>query len=465
MKLLYTAALSFLITLPSLSQVTTPSPLGDGRGVGLYTLEQCLDSALANNRNLKNAAIEIERAREQKSAIYTKYFPEISASATAFHAFDKMIKGDGTYPQELSAFESVMPGISQMVGQSWEISELNRGYMASVSVMQPIYAGGQIHTRNELCALEQDIVALQLQMKEKEVVEKVTENYWQIAQLQYNLQTLDAADRQLKAVCDRVELCVKAGVTTSNDLLKVKLRQQELLSNRLKVENGMHILKMLLAQQCGIKGSFDISLPQSTDILSSEFVDAQTTATTRQEYQLAQKAVEAEKLQVKLERAKCLPTVAVGVMGTNVGLGGLSENVRRNMNTNITNGIALATVSIPISEWWTGSHSIRRQRLKVKQAENDRQEALENLAIDIESAWSNLQEAMKQVNVAETSVEQATENLRQSTEKYNAGTEDITDLLDAETLHRQAQNNLSSAFASYQVALKKYQLKVGSINY
>lgn len=59
-------------------------------------------------------------------------------------------------------------------------------------------------------------------------------------------------------------------------------------------------------------------------------------------------------------------------------------------------------------------------------------------------------------------VKQSEENLRQSNAKYKAGTEDLTDLLDAETLHRQSQNNLSSAFAAYQITMEKYKLKVSS---
>lgn len=436
-------------------------------GVGLcanaqntYTLEQCLDSARANNIKLKNAALEIRMAKEQKSEAFTKYFPEISASATAFYAFDKLIKGAGTYPEEIAAFESIMPGISAMVGQPVDLAELDRGYNVSLSVMQPLFAGGQIATGNKLANLQKDVMQLQLQLKEKDVVEQVSENYWQIAQLKYNLKTLEAANRQVQAVLDQVDQFVKAGVTTSNDLLKVQLRQHELRSNRLKVENGIRVLSLLLAQQCGIKADFDIYLPQDTDVQSPDLVDASSAAAMRQEYQLATKNVEAQQLQMKMERGKCLPSLAVGVMGMNMGVGGLSDIARRNADTNITNGLVMATASVPLSAWWGGSHAIRRQKMKVQQAQNDRQEALEMLTIDIESACSNLYEAQEQVRVAESAVRQSEENLRQSNAKYSAGTEDLTDLLDAETLHRQSQNNLSSAIAAYQVALMKYKLKV-----
>lgn len=436
-----------------------------------YTLEQCLDSAKTNNRKLQNAALDIQMAKEQKAEAYTKYFPEISTSVTAFHAFDKLIKGDGTYPAELAAFESFMPGISQMVGQSFEVHELNRGYAATLSVMQPLYAGGQIATGNKLARLQSEVMQLQLQLKEKEVIEKVSENYWQIAQLKYSLLTLDAADHQLQAVYDELEQRVKAGIVLDNDLLKISLRRHELRSNRLKVENGIRVLQLLLAQQCGIKGVFDISLPsalnQKPSTLSlqpAEIADPISAASMRQEYELALKCVKAEQLQVKMERGKCLPTVAVGVVGSNVGIGGLSENVRKMMDPNISNGIAMATVSIPISQWWGGSHAIRRQKMKAQQAENDRQEALEMLTVDIVSAWSNLQEAIEQVAVAQTAVKQAEENMRHSLAKYKAGTEPLSDLLDAETLQRQSQDNLHTAFANYQLAKTKYTLKVGQLN-
>ena len=88
---------------------------------------------------------------------------------------------------------------------------------------------------------------MQYAMQEKEVVQKVTENYWQIANLTYNLQTIDAAEVQLKAIYEQVNNFIETGVTTGNALLKVKLRQQELASNRLQLENAIHVLTLLLA--------------------------------------------------------------------------------------------------------------------------------------------------------------------------------------------------------------------------
>lgn len=421
-------------------------------------LDECISLALQNNRSLQNAALDIEAGKEQQKEMRAKYLPEISANALAFHAFDKLIKGDGTYPQEIAALETAMPGISQLAGESFSFAELNRGYSASLSAMLPLYAGGQITNANKLARVGSEIASLQQLLTQKEVVQKVTENYWQIVQLKYNLQTLDAAQHQLDAVQQQVSDFVETGVTTRNALLKVHLRQQELASNRLKVQNADRLLRMLLAQQIGVK-EVDIQIPDKEPLYAPPSL-ADNSSHLRPELQMASKAVEAQNLQVKLEQGKYLPTVAVGVMGFHSGFGGLSENVRSYANTDMTNGIALASVSIPISGWFGGTHAIRRAKIKLQQTQNDYLNAQEQLRIDTESSRLSAVEAYEQIKIAQASVEEAAENLRMATELYHAGRSTITDLLDAETLNRQSRNNLSSAIAAYQVKLADYRRKV-----
>lgn len=422
------------------------------------SLDSCISYAVKNNRSLQNAYLDIQAGKEQQKEMKMKYLPEISANVMAFRAFDELIKGDGNYPQEIAALEGAIPGISQMVGQPYSFAELNRGYSASVSAMLPLYAGGQITTANKLAKVGSEVAELQQVLSEKDVVQKVTENYWQIVQLKHNLQTLDAAQEQLDAVMRQVSDFVETGVTTNNALLKVRLRKQELESNRIKVQNADRILRMLLSQQIGVK-DVDVQIPDDDPTIALP-IWSQDSTYVRTELQLASKAVEAQRLQVKLERGKCLPTVAVGVMGFHTGMGGLSDNVRNDVDDKITNGLALATVSVPISAWFGGSHAIRRAKIKLQQTQNDYQNAQEQLGIDTEAARLNTVEAYEQILIARTSVDEAAENLRMATDQYRVGSTTITDLLDAETLNRQSQNNLSSAIANYQIKLADYIRKV-----
>lgn len=409
------------------------------------SLDQCIAMARQNNRTLRNAALDILSAKEQQQEAYTKYFPQVKANVTAFRAFDKMVKGD----------------LTALMRQPLTLEELDRGYGATVSITEPLYAGGQITAANKLSDLMTDINALQHSLTEKDVVQKVTENYWQIAQIKYNLRTIEAAERQMDAVCQDVNNFVTAGVTTRNALLKVKMRQKELESNRLKLENADHVLRMLLAQQIGAQGTIDIALPASHDAVQPRHADTADAVQGREELSLAQKNVEAHWLQVKMERAKLLPTIAVGVTGYHTGFGGLSDLAKSSIESTTTNGVALATLSIPLSDWWGGTHAVRRAKNRATQALGDYLDAQEKLAIDIESSWSNLAEAYQQIDLAKATGDEAAENLRMSLAHYRAGAETLSDLLDAETLNRQAQDSLAAAIATYHIRLADYQRKTG----
>ncbi len=427
------------------------------------TLEQCLERARQNNHELRNAAFEIEAASEQKKEAFTNYFPRISANVLAFRCFDELVKADGTYPQEIGAIsDQFIP----LIGTPFSISELNRGYSVAATLVQPLYHGGQIVYGNKLAKVQQDVMTLKQQLTEKEVLQKVTECYWQLACVRYNLSTIEAAEKQVEAVMAQVELFLKAGVTTRNSSLKVRLRQQELSSNRLKLENADHVLRLLLAQQIGIEPAvadkdFDIIVEDKAVEQPIEAMGGALSLSPnhREELQLLGKAVEAQALQVKIERGKHLPHLAVGLAGYHIGLGGFSDGAKSYLHTNMNNGLVFGTLSIPISDWWGGSYAMKRQKIKLQQAKDEQENARQMLQIDIERAWTTLQEAYKQTQIAQASCDEAAENLRMSTDQYRMSTCTLTDLLDAETLNRRAQNDLAQAKANYQIALADYRRK------
>ena len=427
------------------------------------TLEQCLERAKQNNHELRNAALEIEAATEQKREAFTNYFPRISANVMAFRCFDELVKADGTYPKEIAA---ISMQFAPLIGTPFSISELNRGYAVSGTLVQPLFHGGQIVYGNKLARVQEDVMTLKQQLTEKDVLQKVTECYWKLAQVRYNLSTIEAAEKQLDAVMAQVENFLKAGVTTRNSQLKVRLRQQELSSNRLKLENADHVLRLLLAQQIGIEPAeadknFDIILEDKPIEQPIEATGGALSLSPghREELQLMGKAVDAQKLQVKMERGKYLPHLAVGLAGYHTGLGGFSDKAKGYLPSNLNNGLVFGTLSIPLSDWWGGFHAIKRQKIKLQQAKNDQENARQMLQIDIERAWTNLQEAYKQTQIAQTSCEEAAENLRMTTDQYRMSTCTLTDLLDAETLNRRAQNDLAGAKAAYQTALAEYRRK------
>ena len=84
--------------------------------------------------------------------------------------------------------------------------------------------------------------------------------------------------------------------------------------------------------------------------------------------------------------------------------------------------MGFATVTVPLTGWWGGSHAIKKEKLQVKNTENQLADQRELLVIRMKNAWNGVNEAYEQMKIARLSIEQSTENLRLNTDYYKAGT-------------------------------------------
>ena len=120
-----------------------------------------------------------------------------------------------------------------------------------------------------------------------------------------------------------------------------------------------------------------------------------------------------------------------------------------------------ATVKIPLSSWWEASHILKERKCKEQIAKNNRQNNSELLLLQIQKTWNDLDEAYKQIEVANETIRQAAENLRINSDNYKGGIVNISDMLEAQAMLQQAKDQLSDARASYKVKLVSYMQVTG----
>ena len=403
-----------------------------------YTLEQILDSALHNNIAIRNAQLGIEAAQQQRKEAFTKYFPSVSAAGVWFNATKDMAKmtvnpGEMLSPQAVQDLAEVLPASAlAALATPTSITMLRKGVIGTVSAIQPVFAGGQIVNGNRLAKVGEDVSKIQLELSENEVEKTAEQYFWQLASVQEKLKTILAAD-----------------------MLQVQLRENEIASQKLKIENAITLVRMLLGQYCGLTHdtAFEIVVPdmnQPENILPTSIEEGQEVKLLP-EYQLLAKQVEAAKLQRKLAVVQNLPSVGVGV----------GYNYHNLLDNDRSFGLVFATVNIPISDWWGGSHAIKRKKIEVQKAEEQLEDNTQLLQIRMQNAWNGVQESYQQLLLAQRSIEQAQENLRLNRNYYNAGTSKMSDLLQAQLLFQQAQDKRTDAFSDYHNKLLEYKHSIG----
>ena len=424
------------------------------------SLQQLKDSALQNNFSIRSARLNIDAAQQQRKETFTKYFPNISGTGFWFNANKGMAKMDidpsGMISPEMGATLAQLfpPEALAALANPVSISMMKNGTVGSLMAVQPVFAGGQIVNGNKLAKVGEEVSRLQLQLSENEVEKTVEQYYWQLVSLQEKTRTIDAVDTLLRDIHKDVDVAIRAGVAMRNDLLQVQLRQNDIASQRLKLQNGISILRLLLAQYCGLQNnSFDIVLPQADQqgqIHSAPNREGEGLSLLP-EYQLLGKQVEAASLQKKLAVGQNLPSVAVGAGYTYHNL----------LDNDRTFGMLFATVSVPISDWWGGSHAVKRRKLEQQKAVEQLEDNSQLLLIRMQKAYNDVVEAQQQIQLAQQSIEQAEENLRLNRNYYQAGTSRMSDLLEAQLLYQQARDKHTDAFADLQNKLLEYRQATG----
>lgn len=431
----------------------------------VLTLEQCKDLALQNSTQVKNAELSVEIAKQQKKEAFSNYFPSISATGSGFSANKPIISME----MDMSAMmkpmmdvftPAILWGIQQGApidpnalaalsnGEPQKIEMLKNGMIAGIQATQPIFAGGQIVNGNRLTKAGMEVCELQKLISENELLLETERYYWQIVSLNEKMKTIENSEKMLSNILSDVKVAVEAGLTTRNDLLRVELEQNKVESGKLKIENGLQMLKMALGQKIGISAdSFDIQQPElevTIPIFKLSVEENFRNLQNRPEYKLLDKSVEVARLQHNMEVGKNLPTIAVGA-GYNY------LNFDMNKNDGMKNNFAMcfATISIPITDWWGGSHAVKRKKLEMKQAEYTKKENAELLLQQIQSVQNGLNETYQQVLLAKKSILSAEENLKISQDNYNAGVIALSGLLEAQNLLQQSCDQFTESVTQY----------------
>ncbi len=402
----------------------------------LLTLNQCIELSLANNVAVRNSANNTAAAVELSKEAFTKYFPEISASGAMFWTHNDVL--------QYNLLDII------------ELGLIDKGKMAGIQAMQPVFMGGQIVNGNKLAHVGEEVARLRQQQSNDELRLNTETLYWKLATLKATRHALEAAIATLDTLDNQVQVAVDAGVAMRNDLLKVQLRRNTYRTEMVDLDNGIKLVKMLLGQYMGQGTGFefdiDVAVPEKVPEFPSQlYVPAETALPMTVDYRLLQKNVEACKLEKRIEVGKHLPQVAVGA-------GWFYHDI---LKQNHNFGAVMIAVNIPLSGWWGGSHAIKRKQLAVDNAQNELTDLGEKLQIEMQDKWNNLTAAYRKMGIAMEGIGESKENLRLNRLYYEAGISTITDLLEAEASNKESLDSYIAAYGAFRVARSAYLISIG----
>ena len=417
----------------------------------MLTLEECRNLAIQNNKELQISGEKIKMADNEKKAAFTKYFPQLSANgAYMWNQKDINLLDMGALSSSLSSslgglaqlpmIQHLMSGVNDM--QHLDVQNI---WVGNVSLVQPVFMGGKIVNYNQITKFAKQLAESMNNLQLQDLIYKTDETYWQVISL-VNKKLADAYVDLLRKMDSDVTAMIYEGVATEADGLSVKVKLNEAEMAQTKVENGLALTRMLLAQICGLSLEEDLSLadekldnfPVETTQASADLNEA---FMNRNELRSLDLATKIYKRKERIALAEMLPNVALAanyfVTNPNV-FNGFKNDFAGMFNVGVM-------VKVPLSGWWEGTYRRNSAKAETRIKTLEWQDAREKIELQVNQSVYKVNEAGKKLIASSRNMENAEENLRRANFGFEEGVIPALNLMEAQTAWVSARSSLIDA--------------------
>lgn len=398
------------------------------------SLQESRQAALSYSYSLKNSELRINSAKSDVVASKSDFLPTVSATGVGFYGFRDFV-----------------PAMPPLLDKG-----INNLYLVGVTGTQTLYAGGKIKTGNQLAALQLEVSQIRRKQSADSVVLLTEQKYWNLVNIQEQQKTLLVNEILLNSVLKTQKDMLTSGLIAGNDLLRVKVQLSELMVNKSRLQNGHRVALLDFSMYTGI--TFD-SLLLMADTLDKRnmpvlpSLSPDTSLSQNSNYLLLNKRITGETLQTRLAKGDNLPSLALGISGSQVGAinGGIGSNF---------SPAGFITLSVPISSglWGRGKQKVAQRKISEEIAKNDFRDGQNQIKVGITRYWYDIKDQLTQISFAKDNLELATENLKVNQDNYKSGLATVSDVLDAQAAYQQASSTVVTAFADfyYKTAIYNY---------
>jgi outer membrane protein len=401
----------------------------------VLTVEHAVALALTHNRQVTNAALEVEKAGDNIAAARTRRWPSLNFSIRGTHNLTSesyTIKAG-----QLGAFPATgpIPATDVKLKSASGVS----GFL-STEVALPLSQQYRIGLGIQQLELGQDLSGQELRARRQQTGYEVKQAYYRVLQAQSALAATQETLTFLRELEQVVERYVREQTALASDSLDVKTRlaraEHEALAQRNALASQKEQLNHLLGRD--LRMPFRVS---ETPPLSPTEVDTSTARARalaqRPEARIAHLKIQNAESDVRIKRAEYLPDVSAVV------------SYARPLNTSfIPSQIASAGIQLQweFFDWGRKQRELAERGRTLTQARNEEREARGRVELDVNTRMRTLTEARSLLRVEKLGQDTAREKLRVTMDRYRQQAALVSDTL-------QAQSALADATHRYQHAL------------
>ena len=425
----------------------------------ILSLDSCRNLAIQNNKELRITQEKINAAHYNKKAAFTNYLPKfdimgtymrtqkeisllndeqknsISNIGTATGAqlqeqFQQLAAANPILVTLLEPLQGMIPGLTtglNGVGQNLVDAfrtDTRNMFAGAATLTQPLFMGGKIIAYNKITRYAEQLAQMQHATGMEDLILNTDKAYWQVVSLVNKKKLAESYLKLLETLDSDIDKMIAEGVATKADGLSVKVKKNEAEVTLLKVENGLNLSKMVLCQICGLPLDTDISLEdENMENLTLPNLYTESNVNTALENRHELKSLE---LASQIYRQKVV-------------------------------------LKIPVFHWGEGIYKVRAAKAEANIARYQLEDVKEKVELQVTQSSYKVNEATKQLHMAEQNMDKAEENLRYATLGFKEGVIPTSNVLEAQTAWLSAQSGKIDAQIDMKMSELYLQKSMGTL--
>ena len=456
----------------------------------VVTLDSCRHMALRNNKEIQQAALAIDKAGYQRKEAAAAYLPQFDLTAGYIYNSRKvsLIKEDqmlptksfnmqtGTYDYNLvidprsgaplQVNGQYVPSTVALLPKSGLTYNIHSLMGGALTVTQPIYMGGKITAMNQITELAQQLAREMHESKVEDVIYNVDAAYWQVVSLCAKQKLALSYVNLLQSLSKDVTAMVNEGVATRANQLAVDVKLNEANVDLTKVDNGVTLSRMLLAQLCGLPVNTLMTLAdENRDELGATLaptnINMDEVYDKRHDIRSLDLATKIYDQQVKVARSEMMPKLAA-VAALHATNPNSYDGFENRFGAAFSVG---ATLRVPLWHWGGLSNKVKAAQVEADVKRLELADAKDKIELQVNQATFRYQEAFKTWEATKANLAQADENLRIAEIAFKEGMGTLDDVLTAQTAWLKANSEKIDAEIDVQLTHEYLNKVRGNMNY
>lgn len=429
--------------------------------LGAVSLDSCRNMALRNNKTIRVAEENVRGAGYTRQAAKAAYLPGIDFSGTYMYNqhqiellgsdaklptmtfnpitqkydYNVVIDPSTLQPVVDPATGSPIPTEVAVIPKEAMSYDTHNVFAGAFTLTQPIFMGGQIRALNRIAQDAENLSVSARSAVVQEVIYNVDEAYWMVVSLIEKQKLAVSFVDLVGSLRDNVCAMLEEGVATQSDRLRAEVAYNEACIARTKVDNGLTLARMALAQICGLPSDavLEVEEPEGPAETGGRVPDL--TPDMEQVYQrrpdlaVVRHTVSMLKHREELALGEMLPKLAL------VGAYSFSNpNVIHGFEKRFGGGFSVgAALTVPIWHWGGNYNRLRAARSNTAAQRLLLEDLEEKVSLQASQARFSYQEAFKTYEMTVNNMASAQANLENAGTGFKEGVLTTDDVLAAQT--------------------------------